>query len=60
MISKRGTVYRLVCDVCRQEVNETFCEFDDAAQYKKNNYWKSQRRNGEWEDICPYCQEMAE
>ncbi len=55
MISKRGTVYRLVCDVCRQEVNETFCEFDDAAQY-----WKSQRRNGEWKDICPYCQEMAE
>ena len=55
MISKQGTTYRLICDACQQEVDETFCEFDDAVQY-----WKSQRRNGEWEDICPYCQEMAE
>lgn len=53
-----GKYYSLSCDVCCEVImHKRFDNFDDAVQYKKDNGWKSQKNNGEWEDICPECQE---
>ena len=57
MIDKDFDGFTLTCDVCGEEAEETFDDFYDAVQFKKDNDWKSQRRNGEWEDVCPDCQE---
>ncbi len=58
MITKYGNLYFLVCDVCGEKADEPFSEFDDAVEYKKENGWKSQKYRGEWEDVCPECQEV--
>jgi Fe2+ or Zn2+ uptake regulation protein len=52
-----GKVMNLYCDVCGEKVEISFRTFDDLINYKKRNNWKSQRRNGEWEEVCPECQE---
>jgi len=57
MINKFGDIYILNCDICGEEALEIFDDFYDTVQYKKDNGWKSQKRNGEWEDVCPECQE---
>ena len=57
MIDKQSGRYHLACDVCGEEIDETFDDFYDAVQHKKDNGWKSQKVNGEWEDVCPECQE---
>ena len=57
MICKSFGFCSLTCDVCGEEADETFDDFYDAVEYKKNEGWKSQKRNGEWEDVCPDCQE---
>ena len=59
MIDKSDGMYSLTCDICGQDAPEEFFEFDDAVSYKKQNGWKSQKRKGEWEDVCPECQEEA-
>lgn len=51
--------YRLICDVCGLEVERNFPDFDAAVTYKKRHGWKSQRRGGEWEDVCPECRELG-
>lgn len=51
---------RIYCDVCFEFAEVTFPEFMDAVKYKKQHGWKSQRRGGEWEDVCPECQEAGE
>ncbi len=56
MISKEYGAYTLACDICGEE--ETFDSFDEVIQYKKDNGWKSQKYKGEWEDVCPECQEV--
>ncbi len=40
-------------------INEviSIVKFDDAADYKKENGWISEKNNGEWQDICSECQE---
>jgi L-rhamnose mutarotase len=60
MISNACGMYHLFCDVCGEKLFKVFHEFQDAVNYKKQNGWKSQRRNGEWEDVCPDCQEGNE
>ena len=55
MIIKLDSMYRLVCDVCQTDAPAAFFEHGAAVQYKKGNGWKSQRRGGEWEDVCPDC-----
>ena len=60
MIEKEGCVFVLFCDICGEAADEDFFEFDEAVSYKKANGWKSQRRNGEWEDVCPECLEGGE
>jgi len=57
MIYKTGDRYILVCDICGIEDDETFYDFYDAVEHKKANGWKSQKYRGEWEDVCPECQQ---
>lgn len=57
MIDKSDGIYFLTCDICGEQADEPFFEFDHAVDYKKENGWKSQKHRGEWEDVCPDCQE---
>jgi Fe2+ or Zn2+ uptake regulation protein len=57
MISNFNGMYTLTCDICGEEAPETFEEFSKAVQFKKDEGWKSQKHKGEWEDVCPECQE---
>ena len=57
MIQRYYHVYYLICDVCGERAEEEFDTFDDAVDYKIDSGWKSQKRRGEWEDVCPNCQE---
>ena len=47
--------YWLICDICGQE--HDFETFDEAIDYKRENGWISEKYKGEWQDICPECQE---
>ena len=57
MIEKCYGGFTLSCDICNEAPMNLFLEFMDAVDYKKQNGWKSQKRNNEWEDVCPECQE---
>lgn len=57
MIDRDGEFYYLICDVCGEEAPASFHEFREAVRYKKAEGWRSRRRDGEWEDVCPDCQE---
>ena len=48
--------YTPVCDICGESLPPEF-DFYDAVNAKKCAGWKSVKHNGEWEDICPMCQE---
>jgi hypothetical protein len=56
MIQKNNYTYELICNICGEATNG-FEDFYEAVMYKKDNGWKSEKHNGEWEDICPECQE---
>lgn len=56
-IDKDSGMYSLTCDICGEIADEEFFEFGEAVDYKKENGWKSQKRNGQWEDVCPDCQD---
>jgi len=56
-IQKEDGFYCLYCDICGEEAEKRFFDFYEAVQYKKQNGWKSQKNKGEWEDVCPECQE---
>jgi len=58
MIDNYRGLYVLTCDICGEKALETFEEFHEAVQYKKDEGWKSQKYKGEWEDVCPECQEV--
>lgn len=49
--------YHLVCDVCGEEAEREFYDFNEAVAYKKANDWKSQKYGDVWQDICPDCQD---
>jgi len=51
-----GSQVELACDICGYAVT-SFDSFQEAVDYKKEDGWKSQKHKGEWEDICPECQE---
>lgn len=53
MIERDGLDYYLICDVCGDAV--IFGSFGNAVEFKKDDGWKSQKHNGEWEDVCPEC-----
>lgn len=56
-IERMGDTFDLICDICGNEAEQSFFEFQEAVSYKKREGWKSQKRKGEWEDVCPECQE---
>lgn len=58
MIDRFENMYTLTCDICGEEYPETFFDFYDAVQAKKDNGWKSRKINGEWADICDKCCQM--
>lgn len=58
MIDRFENMYTLTCDICGEEYPETFFDFYDAVQAKKDNGWKSRKINGEWADICDECCQM--
>jgi hypothetical protein len=49
--------HELTCDICGK--GEKFDYFDHALEYKKDLGWISEKYNGEWQDICPECQEVT-
>lgn len=55
-IIRDGSYIKLVCDVCGEEADTAFFEFNDAVHHKKENGWKSTKDNNEWIDVCPECQ----
>lgn len=55
MIDKQHGEYTRSCDICGEVIPETFPDFYDAVQFKKDNGWKSRKINGEWHDVCPEC-----
>ena len=57
MIDKAYGEFILICDICGEEAPCRFAEFYGAVKYKKIFGWKSQFINGQWEDVCPECQE---
>lgn len=56
MIIKGVIGYDLICDICGNK-EDGFYDFNEAVEYKKENSWKSEKYKGEWEDVCPECQE---
>lgn len=57
MINKVNKKYTLSCDICHETANETFYDFYDAVNFKKESGWKSKKdENGEWMDVCPECE----
>ena len=59
MITKDKEYYYLYCDICGEDSGEVFNDFFDAVEYKDRQGWKSRKRRGEWEDVCPGCQEAG-
>jgi len=55
MISRDSMGFTLVCDVCNTEAEETFDEFQDAVDFKKENGWRSRKAADGWQDLCPDC-----
>lgn len=59
-IEKNGGVYVLICDVCGEKAEEDFGGFYDAVDYRNTHGWETRPdffRAGEWENVCPHCQE---
>ena len=54
-IDKSCGIFDLICDNCGEVHPESFDDFYDAVEAKKENGWKSKKRNGNWEDWCPKC-----
>lgn len=57
MLGKEGGLFYIRCDVCGERTDELFYDFNEVAEYKRENGWKSRRVNGQWEEICPDCVE---
>lgn len=55
MIDKIHGQFYLCCDICGEKAEETFDEFSDAVEYAQDEGWKRQKKNGEWQNICPEC-----
>lgn len=49
--------YTAVCDCCG-DILPTESDFYEAVNAKKDAGWKSRKVDGEWNDICPDCQNL--
>ncbi len=56
MIDKIKGKYYLICDICGEAAEPAFWDFHEAVEYKRANGWKSQKHDGDWQDVCPKCQ----
>lgn len=56
MISTYYGEIQLTCDICSEPVDEKFYDYQEAIDYKKANGWKSEKKYGEWFEVCPECQ----
>ncbi len=56
MIVKQYGMFVIICDCCCEET-EGFDAFQDALDCKDRYGWESKKSDGEWENICPDCQE---
>lgn len=50
-----GRNYELTCDVCGMSADDTFDEFMDAVNAKKQLDWRSIKTGGGGQDVCPDC-----
>ena len=57
MIDRFGDEYVLTCDLCGEEYPESFFDFYEAVEAKKEIGWKSRKIDGEWNDVCDECLE---
>lgn len=57
MIESISGSYILICDICGEGACKDFDDFYEAVDYKKKEGWKGKKINGEWQDVCPDCQE---
>lgn len=48
--------YIPICDCCGIELDEEYT-FNDAVDAMKADGWKIIKKDGEWQNICPDCQE---
>ena len=47
----------LACDICGEELPQTFDDFYEAVDYKKSHGWRSKKDDDwGWQDVCPDCQ----
>lgn len=58
MISKDYGKYALICDICGEGTEEVFDTFQEAADARESNGWKSKKLDGHWADVCPDCLEV--
>jgi hypothetical protein len=56
MIEKGLIGFNLICDICGR-LEYAIPTFSEAVDFKRDNDWKSEKYEGEWQDICPECQE---
>lgn len=56
MIEKGLIGFNLICDICGR-LEYAIPTVSDAVDFKCDNDWKSEKYEGEWQDICPECQE---
>jgi hypothetical protein len=56
MIENQFGSFILVCDICGEEPEEYWDNFQDAVDGKKELGWISQKTSKGWHDICPECQ----
>jgi len=43
------------CDACGNELHTETANFDAARAKLKDDGWRTIKRNGDWEHICPLC-----
>jgi hypothetical protein len=56
---EEGFGYVIHCDICEEELYDMDAQdFRDMAAYAKEYGWISRKVDGEWEDVCPACQEI--
>lgn len=50
--------YHLICGICGEASRQSFGSFGEAVDSKREIGWTSQKRGGEWQDVCPECQDQ--
>lgn len=54
MITKEYGKHILICDICEEKLDETFNSWQDAVDYRNDN-WDKVKITDVFEDVCPAC-----